>query len=155
MKFLVFSDSHEYTNGLDYAIEKHKEIRHIIHCGDMACDIEYLEMVYGKTHSICGVCGNNDFRAADPFQRIFTAEGHKIFVTHGHKERVKASLYPLRKAVLDAKCSVGIFGHTHQQFLEESDGVLLLNPGSIGYFKQEYAILNIEKNDIKVDLMKL
>lgn len=155
MKFLVFSDSHDYTNGLDFAIEKHKHIRHIIHCGDMAADLEYLQMVYGRTHSICGVCGNNDFSARDPFQKIFSAEGHKIFVTHGHREHVKTSLYPLKKAVRDAKCDVGIFGHTHQPFFEIQDDITLLNPGSIGYFKQEYAILEIEKDSIKATLMRL
>jgi len=31
----------------------------------------------------------------------------------------------------------------------------LLNPGSIGYFKMEYAILEIEKDKIEISLHKI
>ncbi len=155
MKFLVFSDSHNSTNGMDHAIEKHKEIRHIIHCGDVAADIEYLHHVYGATHSICGVCGNNDFSATDPFYRIFTCDEVKIYLTHGHKEHVKHSILQLKDALKKNGCVLGIFGHTHEQYLQNEDGIVLLNPGSIGYFKQEYALLNIEKNKIEIKHMKL
>lgn len=155
MKFLVFSDSHNYTNGMDCAIEKHSDIRHIIHCGDMAADIEYLQMVYGTTHSICGVCGNNDYSAPDPYSRIVLGEGHRIYVTHGHKEHVKRSLYPLESTARDSGCDICIFGHTHQQLCETHDGLLLLNPGSVGYFRQEYAVLDIERCSVTAELFKL
>ncbi len=155
MKFLVFSDSHEYTNGLDAAIEKHQAIDHIIHCGDVAADIEYLRMVYGATHSICGVCGNNDFSASDPFHRVAILGRQKIYVTHGHREHVKSSLYTLKNAARSNGCGVCIFGHTHKQFLEEQDGLVLLNPGSIGYFRQEYAVIDVGENKVNVELMKL
>ena len=155
MKFLIFSDSHNATNGMDIAIEKHKEICHIIHCGDMADDIEYLRYVYGNTHSVCGVCGNNDFHTCDPYFRIFSCNEHKLFVTHGHQEHVKASLHLLQQTVKNNGCNIGIFGHTHRQFLHKEDGLILLNPGSIGYAKQEYAILDIKGKEADVKLLKL
>ncbi len=155
MKFLVFSDSHNSTNGMDQAIEKHKEIRHIIHCGDMADDIEYLRHVYGTTHSICSVCGNNDYFAPDPLYRVFTCDAIKIYVTHGHKEHVKHSMLQLKDVVKKNGCALGIFGHTHEQYLQSDDGITLFNPGSIGYFRQEYALLNIEKGKIEVTHRKL
>lgn len=90
MQFLVFSDSHRDTSVMDYAIDRHKNIRHIIHCGDMSEDVEYLIYVYGKTHNTVSVCGNNNFRSAnEPYSRIVYAEKHKIYVTHGHLEHVK------------------------------------------------------------------
>ena len=48
-----------------------------------------------------------------------------------------------------------MFGHTHRPFLEQSDGVTLLNPGSLSYPRQEgrkgsYMIMEIdEKGRIK------
>lgn len=155
MKFLVFSDSHEYTSGMDYAIEKHKHINHIIHCGDMASDVLYLHHVYGSTHSICGVCGNNDYSAPDPFHRVVFCGRQKIYVTHGHREHVKSSLYTLKSKAMSSGCGICIFGHTHKQFFEEQDGLVILNPGSIGYFKQEYAVITVEAIQINVELMKL
>ncbi len=154
MKFLVFSDSHKSTNGMDKAIELHKDITHIIHCGDVADDCEYLEMVYGKTHAICSVCGNNDFFSRYPFNRIIKCEGHLIYVTHGHKERVKLDLSFLKSIAMEKGASMCIFGHTHEQFYENDD-MHILNPGSIGYIKQEYAVVDVNKREIKVSLYKI
>lgn len=154
MEFLVFSDSHKSTNGMDKAIERHKDITHIIHCGDVADDCEYLEAVYGKTHSICCVCGNNDFFSHYPLERIIKCESHIIYVTHGHKERVKSDLYALKAKAKENNASMCIFGHTHKQFYE-NDGIHVLNPGSIGYIKEEYAVINVNKDKINVSLYKI
>lgn len=155
MKFLVFSDSHNYTNAMDIAIEKHKDIMRIIHCGDMAEDIEYLNHVYGATHSICAVCGNNDYSSPDPFFRIMKLGKQNIYLTHGHREHVKQSLYSIEEEAKKNECIIGIFGHTHKQFFEKKDDFYLLNPGSIGYFKQEYAVIKIENDNIDVKLLKI
>jgi len=155
MKFLVFSDSHAYTNGMDEAISSHKDIRHIIHCGDVLADVEYLQHVYGRTHAIASVCGNNDYAISEPLFRIIPVEGHKIYVTHGHRERVKSSLYALKGQAKTNNCDICIFGHTHTQLYEIQDGFTILNPGSIGYFRQEYAVLDVNKDNVNVSLYKL
>ena len=155
MKFLIFSDSHRYTNAMDIAIEKHKDITHIIHCGDVNSDYEYLEDVYGYSHAIAAVSGNNDFFTNTPLNRLVKCAGHIIFVTHGHKENVKSSLLPLVEAGKSAGASMCIFGHTHTQFFEEIDGIKVLNPGSINHSSREYAIIEVTKQEIKVELHKL
>ncbi len=155
MKFLVFSDSHKNTNPMDIAIERHKDITHIIHCGDVEEDCEYLEMVYGRSHSICSVCGNNDFFSSSPLSRIIKCEGHQIYLTHGHKEHVKGSLYELKKVAISKGANFCIFGHTHTQHYEESDDMKLLNPGAITYPKKQYAIIDVTKDQIKVELCSL
>ena len=155
MKFLVFSDSHEYTNGMDRAIESHKDIKHIIHCGDVEADVSYLEYVYGATHSICAVCGNNDYAKENPFSRIIPVKGHRIYVSHGHKEHVKQTTYTIAQIASNEKCDVAIFGHTHTQYNETKNGFILLNPGSIGYFRHEYAILEVQKDKVYIQLKKI
>ena len=155
MKFLVFSDSHKYTNGMDKAIEKHKDITHIIHCGDVADDCEYLEMIYGKTHSLCFVCWNNDFFSPYPVSRVFKYDGKTVYITHGHKERVKGSLDVLFATGKKNAANICIYGHTHTQHYEEKDGIILLNPGSIGYIKEEYAIIDIKKDGIEVEMCRI
>ena len=155
MKFLVFSDSHNYTNGLDFAIEKHPDIHHIIHLGDIASDVEYLEMVYGRTHAILSVLGNNDFFSNTPLTHIIPIAGHKIFLSHGHKFSVKQTKDAIRLHAKKLDCDVCLFGHTHEQFFKTEDGILLLNPGSIGYMRQEYAVLTVEKDGVSAELFKI
>ena len=155
MKFLVFSDSHRVTTPMDKAIEKHKDITHIIHCGDVDEDCEYLEMIYGRTHSICSVCGNNDYFSSSPLNRIIKCEGHLIYLTHGHKEHVKSSLDGLKAAARSNNADMCIYGHTHQQFSENENGLIVLNPGPINYISQQYAVIDVTKNGIDVELCKL
>ena len=38
---------------------------------------------------------------------------------------------------LDRRADVVMFGHTHRPCLEESGGIVVLNPGSISYPRQE------------------
>ena len=155
MKFLVFSDSHNYTNGLDLAIEKHPDIRHILHCGDVSADVEYLEMVYGKTHAIADVLGNNDFGGRTPLSRIIPIEGHKIFLAHGHKFHVKQSLEPIKYHAIKSGCDICIFGHTHEQLFLQEESFTLLNPGSIGYFRTEYAVIDVTKDAVTAKTYRL
>ena len=155
MKFLVFSDSHKSTSGIDAAIEKHKDITRIIFCGDVEEDREYLEMIYGRTHSVCAVCGNNDFFSSTPLNRIMKCEGKNVYITHGHKEKVKSSLTPLESLGRKNGFDMCIFGHTHTQHFEEKDGLILLNPGSIGAHKREYSIIDITKVGINVSLCSI
>ena len=37
----------------------------------------------------------------------------------------------------DRGCDIAMFGHTHRPYLEEVDGITLLNPGSLSYPRQE------------------
>lgn len=140
---------------MDKAIEKHNDITHIIHCGDIEEDCQYLEMVYGRTHSICSVCGNNDFFSSSPLNRIIKCEGHKIYVTHGHKERVKSGIDVLKSIGYTKEVDMCIYGHTHQQFYEEFDGLKILNPGAINYSNQQYATMDVTKDGIIVELFSL
>jgi len=155
MRFLVFSDSHKYTNGMDKAIEAHKDITHIIHCGDVASDCEYLETVYENTHSVCAVCGNNDFFSSYPANRIIKCENRLIYLTHGHNERVKTSPVGLLNAAKANGADLCIYGHTHVQNYEEINGIKILNPGSIGYAQKKYAVVEISNGQIKIELFKL
>ena len=77
-----------------------------------------------------------------------------IYVTHGHKERVKSGLYGLKAKGKEKNVIMCIFGHTHEQFYENDD-IHVLNPGSIGYIKQEYAVIDVSKGEIKTYLEKI
>ena len=40
-------------------------------------------------------------------------------------------LLPLRKACMDMKIDIALFGHTHRQYYEYYDGIYTFNPGSV------------------------
>ncbi len=63
-------------------------------------------------------------------RQIVKAAGRKIFLTHGHRQRVEHGIDSLT-AVSDVRdCDIVFFGHTHKPCMYEEKTCLLLNPGS-------------------------
>ncbi|MBQ3226610.1 MAG: YfcE family phosphodiesterase [Clostridia bacterium] len=154
MILLVFSDSHGTTYGMDEAIEKENVVNGIIFCGDVAADAEYLRRRYPNI-PICAVCGNNDYFCDDPYVRMPTYDGIKMYVTHGHKERVKGGLTTLLLNAKRNECSVCLFGHTHQSLFETIDGITLINPGSIRSSNGTYARLEIINGKLTTEIRRI
>ena len=152
MKALIFSDSHRHYSSIDEVISSHPDVSLIIHAGDVQKDVDEIEIDYPHLPCAC-VLGNNDFYVNGvPFDRLFDFGGKKIFLTHGHNYAVKVS--PAR-VIAEAKrhgADVCIFGHTHIPYLENIDGMWVVNPGPA---KSGYALLTIKDNEISVELKVL
>ena len=75
---------------------------------------------------------------------------NRIFVTHGHYYGVSMDVSGVVDEARDRGCNIALFGHTHKPFLEDIDGILTLNPGSLTYPRQRgrrpsYAVLEMDE----------
>lgn len=132
MKVLILSDSHGEAGHILQAVEQEKPAC-VIHLGDGWRDLRELELTMPML-PIAQVCGNCDFGAWElPDSRLAEYGGVRVFMCHGHRYNVKAGLLRLTYAAREQNARVALFGHTHQAFCEEHDGLWLLNPGSCGY----------------------
>jgi hypothetical protein len=154
MKIVVFSDNHQDVASVDRILFLHPDAERMISLGDS----EMSESELTK-RNIFGVCGNYPFEPKFPDQLLFEFEGHRTFITHGHHFYVKTGLYYLTTQALELHCDLALFGHTHRYLITEQDGVILVNPGSTAYpkgtGKKTYAVIQIETNRIKVEIMDL
>lgn len=140
MKILILSDTHGELSASQRIIQREKP-DHVIHLGDCIRDAEELSNLF-PVLPICKIPGNNDFFSDEPKEKVILLGGTRLFLCHGHTTGVKNGLdVQLAKAVRQ-HCTVSLFGHTHSPFLEERDGVLLLNPGSVTY-RESYGILTL------------
>jgi len=140
MKLLITSDIHQDLDALREVIEKHQDITHHLNAGDMCLDPK----LYERYHIIT-VKGNNDYGVNLPLERILDIEDKKILLTHGHYEHVKFGLERLKlKAKLNG-ANICIFGHTHERYMMVDQGVLFINPGSLGDYHRSYAIYENEQ----------
>jgi uncharacterized protein len=78
------------------------------------------------------VRGNNDDIPAVPESDVFDFGGHRFYLCHGHRHGLYNGFDKLAAVALKAGADVAIFGHIHVPFLENVNGVLLVNPGGIG-----------------------
>ena len=154
MKVLIISDSHGHNDRVRAVINKEEPFDLLVHLGD-ALGLEELlpDMV---TAPVVIVAGNCDFFSALPFEMTFSLGPHRALAVHGHMEFVSCGLDMLREKAVKNGCDIVMFGHTHQPLIDWSQpGMLILNPGSITYPRQDgrehsYMILTVEE-DGKLD----
>lgn len=156
MRILVFSDTHNVTDDCIRIINliKPSGLDMIIHAGDCTRDAEDLSYIYPEI-PLYFVRGNNDFSRA-PSELTVSADGHKIFITHGHGFGVKCdnTYRTLAEHAEEIGASCAVFGHTHIPYCAYSGNIILLNPGSIKYGKT-YGIIETENGRIKADVLKV
>ena len=126
MKILVISDTHGKLNKARKVISRLKGLDLIIHAGDYIADAGILAEETGiRTVAVKGNCDGS--MSSDDFETVETEYGD-IFVTHGHMYRDIDRLY---YAAREHGCKAAVFGHTHVPVYEETDGMYILNPGSL------------------------
>ena len=151
MRAIVVSDSHTDTSSLERAIDSQGKLDLIIHLGDIARDVDYIETCYYPV-KVVSVLGNNDYRYED-YERVIDFDGHKIFICHGHTQGVSSGYERLEATARAKGCEAALFGHTHRSVLEKrEDGFMILNPGSVSKprgCKPSFAVLETDNGKLK------
>lgn len=129
MLIAVLSDTHRVTKYINLAKQLIKHADILIHLGDNTEDVELLENNFdGKVYAVEGNC---DYSTKYPKEDIIDVNGKKIFFTHGDLYGVKSSLNNIYYRGKELDADIVLFGHTHEQMIEEEKGIILLNPGSV------------------------
>ena len=129
MKILVIGDTHGKLDKFRDIFPKLKNIDLIVHTGDLTGDARAIERETGI--QVIGVKGNCDSGGSSEEQRIIDTEYGDILVVHGHRQNVKYRLDNLIYKALEENCRAVLFGHTHCSCIYETDGIYLVNPGSL------------------------
>ena len=144
MKVLVFSDIH----GSSYYATKIKEIvdkenpEKIILLGDIYyhgprndlsqeyAPMKVAEVLNGLKDKLLVVKGNCDAEVDEMISEfkfedhlLLNINGKNIYFTHGHKYNIEVIPYE--------DFEILIYGHIHQGFIQEKEGYIFANPGSI------------------------
>jgi len=152
MRILLLSDSHGNIYNIHRAINNTKNIDTVIHLGDCARDIILVRASYENIRFEY-VTGNNDWGAEQNKEKILDIEGKKILITHGHLYNVKTNYNLILLKGKELGVDAIFFGHTHITEEKYSDGIILLNPGSIGASehtkKPTYCVIEVTSELIK------
>ena len=149
MKILIVSDTHGQEKNLEEVLKKEEPIDALIHLGDLEGGEDFI-----STHVKCPVylvSGNNDFFCSLPREREITLGKYKVLITHGHYYYISMGTEMLKEEARARNFDIAMFGHTHRPYLEEREGITLLNPGSLSYPRQEgrmpsYMIMDLEED---------
>ena len=148
MKILVVSDTHGRRENFRAAVFKEQPFDMLIHCGDVEGDEDYISEMAECEVKI--VAGNNDFFCDLPRELEVDVCGHHIFMAHGHTYNVSVGTQYFREEAEYRGADIAIFGHIHRPVMQKDGELLVLNPGSLSYPRQEgrnpsYIILELEE----------
>ena len=136
MRILVISDSHGRNDDVSGVIRQVGPIDTLIHCGDVERGDDYIRSLVDCP--VYMVAGNNDYNLDLPPKIITKIGNYRVMIVHGHTYHVYRGVDYLKRAALEEKVDVVMFGHTHKPYLEYcSDGLVVLNPGSLSYPRQD------------------
>lgn len=147
MKVLVVSDTHGNHHNLDKILERIGTIDILLHLGDVEDDDVYMESVLDCPIHI--VAGNNDFFSYLPREKEIQIGKYKVLMTHGHGYYVSMDTRRLKQEARERKVDIVMYGHTHRPDIDTTDDVIVINPGSLAYPRQEgrkatYVIMEID-----------
>lgn len=149
-KILVVSDSHNDKDTLERIIKKETDSDLVIHLGDGVEEFEDSMTGARKIH--VSVKGNTDNdNIAQPFTKMITFFGKKLFLAHGHTFDVKITYDKIIEKARSENADLCLFGHTHHQYMNVVDGMTVLNPGAVSCF-HEYAVIKITDGHIHAEL---
>lgn len=123
----------------------------VIHLGDHYADGEVLAEAYPQIamYQVPGNCDEHRGVIRDPEVRVEKVCGVWLYLTHGHRHRVKTGLYSLLSDARAAKVQAVLYGHTHlADCHQEEDGLWVLNPGSCGYYGGSAAVMEVDQGQI-------
>ena len=148
MKVLIVSDTHGKDENLEAAVYKEAPFDLLIHCGDVEGREIFTEALVDCP--CCMVSGNNDFFTDLPREEQIELCGKRILVTHGHYYGVSMGHEEIVEKTKAKDCQAVIYGHTHRPVVEEEDGILVINPGSLTFPRQQgrrpsYAVMDVEE----------
>ena len=154
MRILVVSDTHGNDSSLRRAILAQPKAEVVIHLGDGEEELLRAKRAFPAKRFLA-VRGTCAFGSDLPLTGEFTAQGVKIFYTHGHYYGVKSGLYTFACAARERGAQVALYGHTHNALEDYDDGLYLLNPGSLNSWEATYGTVDITPQGIVTNIVKL
>lgn len=146
MKILIISDTHGRDRYLEQVAEREAPFDMLIHCGDVEGREFFIEALAECPCYI--VSGNNDYYSDLPGEMEVLIGGKRAWITHGHYYGISMNNRNVVDEALRRGCDMIFCGHTHRPVIEEYGNLLLVNPGSLTYPRQEgrkpsYAVMAV------------
>ena len=148
MKVLIVSDTHRRHGNLETVLENVGKMDLLIHLGDAEGEEDYIEAIAGCPVEI--IAGNNDFFSNLDKEKVILLGKYKVLLTHGHYYNVTVGVERLKEEARERGIDIAMFGHTHRPYLEIGNELVILNPGSISFPRQEgrkpsYILMEIDR----------
>lgn len=148
MKILIVSDTHRQNKNLLRLLEEIENLDVLIHLGDIEGSETTISMAADCRVEM--IAGNNDFFSELPGEKMIQLDRFKVMLTHGHRYYIGMGDEMLKAEARAKGADIVMYGHTHRPKLEQTEDLVVLNPGSLSYPRQDgkkpsYIIMEIDE----------
>jgi uncharacterized protein len=161
MTFLVISDIHDNLVNLEKCLKwgRSQGARKAICCGDIvnAETLAYLAENFEIMYLVRGNLEIYDEAEIRKYKNInylgrlgtFEIDGKVIGLCH--------EPWHIKKVLELKKCDIIFYGHTHEPWISEQDGIITANPGTLGgvFNKASFAVWDSETGELELKILEL
>ena len=156
MKVVVLSDSHGGFAQVMQVVQANQDADLFLFLGDTGQEVQDLQCLEPQL-PLLAVRGNCDWGMDAPAEGLLTLENQRIFYTHGHLYGVKSGLSALVYEAREKGATIALYGHTHLAKIQQMDGLLVMNPGSLTRSpggRNSYGVLLLDGGSVQAKVME-
>jgi len=161
MKFLIISDIHDNLVNLEKCLSwgRGQGINQVICCGDVV-NSETLAYLARNLNNIYLVRGNLEIYDEAELKKYKNIKYLGRFGVFELDDKTVGLCHEpwYIKSVLDKKpCQIVFYGHTHEPWLKEKNGVVEVNPGTLGgvFSKATFAVWDSVSGQAELKILEL
>jgi len=161
MKFLVISDIHDNLVNLEKCINwgKGEEIANVICCGDVV-NSETLAYLAENFKTIYLVRGNLEIYEepeVNKYNNINYLGRFGVFELDGKTVGLCHEPWFMKNVLAQKKCDIIFYGHTHEPWIEEKNGIVTANSGTLGgvFNKASFAVWDSVNGNLELKILEL
>lgn len=161
MKIVIISDIHDNLVNLEKCLNwcRKNNVKNIICCGDITNSetLKYLADKFKGT--IYLVRGNIELYKKQEVERYKNIDYlNKIGQININNKKISFchEQYLVNEVLKQSHCDIIFYGHTHKPWIEERDGVKIVNPGTLaGLFqKATFAVWDTKNNKLELKILE-
>ena len=161
MKFLVISDIHDNLVNLKKCLDwgRGEGVDNAVCCGDVV-NAETLKHLAENFKTIYLVRGNLEIYEepeVNKYSNINYLNRFGTFEIDGRAVGLCHEPWFIKKVLELKKCNLVFYGHTHKPWIEERDGVITANPGTLGgvFNKASFAVWDSLNGKLELKILEL
>ena len=135
MKILIVSDTHRKNENYLKVLQLVGKLDMVIHLGDVEGSEYTIREAAGCPVEM--IAGNNDFFSDLPTEKTLQIGRYRVMITHGHQYYIGMGNEMLKEEAIANGVDIVMYGHTHRPVIDISDDIIMLNPGSLSYPRQD------------------
>jgi len=161
MKFVIISDIHDNLVNLEKCLNwgRGQGAVNAICCGDMvnAETLKYLAESFKTIYLVRGNLEIYDEAEIKKYNYINYLGRFGAFELDGKTIGLCHEPWFIKKVLALKKCGIIFYGHTHEPWIEEKDGVTLVNPGTLGgvFNKASFAVYDSDNGKLELKILEI